>query len=123
MAHSVDAAAKANALSSSVVLAAKKTGVAGLEWWMFLHSGRFFVISIYLLGEDLHLGPSHIPSKRDLSLNSENFLKGGKHVGTLPQEWPANCQLDTSQLKNGSVRHVILPCFCRSSFQSRGKMV
>jgi len=31
MAHSVDAAAKANALSSSVVLAAKKTGVAGLE--------------------------------------------------------------------------------------------
>lgn len=85
MAHSVDAAAKANALSSSVVLAAKKTGVAGLEWWMFLHlfafRAIFLVISIYLLvyypvfGEDRHLAPSHIPPKRDSSLNSENFLK------------------------------------------------
>ena len=51
MAHSVDAAAKANALSSSVVLAAKKTGVAGLECWMFLHVFAFraiFVVTFYI---------------------------------------------------------------------------
>ena len=98
MAHSVDAAAKANALSSSVVLAAKKTGVAGLEWWMFLHLFAFRAIFcnfytpilVYypVFGEDRHLGPSHIPPKRDSSLNSENFFRGGKHVGTLPREWP-----------------------------------
>ena len=90
---------------------------------LFAFRAIFFVISIYLLvycpvfGEDRHLGPSHIPPKRDSSLNSGNFLKGGKTCRyTAPRVAQKNCQLDHSQHNNGSVCHVILPFFLSEFF-------